>query len=117
MTNSHSAIKVRVSDAEEVEVPVTFVMTNFLPSVVAQHMTIQGFGENFVLSFFELDLPFHIAPSPELLEEIKQAGYEAECVARVTIPKSRFIEFARVLGEVAGKLLPVESEEERDNTE
>lgn len=118
MNNQNTAkSKVKISPTEEVEVPLHFAMSTFLPSVVAQHMAIQTAGEHFVVSFFEANLPIMFNPTPESLEELKQTGYKTECVARITIPATRFTEMAKVFARVAGLVLPEEGEEQDANTE
>lgn len=109
--------KLKISTTEEIEVPLHLEMYNFVPSVLAQHMAIQGTADNILVSFFEANPPIVFDPNPEAVERIKQEGYTAECVARIAIPASRFGEFAKVFAQVAG-LLPIKESEESDaNTE
>ncbi len=116
MKNSDIGMRVKVGPEEEIEVPVFFEMTNFLPSVVAQHLAIQHYAGSVVLSFFELDMPFQPELSPEAVEEMKREGFVAECVARVTVPTEVLSKFAQVMTDVANKLAPPESKRQDDNT-
>ncbi|MEK7832313.1 MAG: hypothetical protein AAB401_14570, partial [Acidobacteriota bacterium] len=96
--------KLRISAEEEIEVPLHFEMQSFVPSVLAQHMTIQGTADNILVSFFEANPPIMFNSTPQSLEKFKQEGYTAECVARIAIPVSRFGEFAEVFGQIAKQL-------------
>ena len=101
---------VKISASEEAEVPLHFVMSNFLPSVLAQHITIQGTAENILVGFYEANPPIMFDPNQEAIDALKREGFVAECVARIAIPKSQFIEIAAVFSQVANRLKPTEKE-------
>jgi hypothetical protein len=71
------------------------------PSVTAQHMFVQNFGEFIQLSFFELVMPVVSAEaSEEELAAVRDFGVHAECVSRVNIPHSRYPEFIKAMQKV-----------------
>lgn len=104
--------KYRISETEEIEAPLHFEMSSFIPSVLAHHLSIQGTPDNILVGFYEIEFPILLNPTPEAIEKLKQEGYIAECVARIAIPNSRFQEFARVLAQAAGLLPAKESKEQ-----
>lgn len=108
--------KVKISPTEEIEVPMRFEMSEFVPSVLAQHMSLQATPDNIIVGFYEADLPIVFNSTPEAIEILKQEGYAAECVARIAIPASRFNDFARVFAQAAGLLDEKESEDQDANT-
>jgi len=110
-------VKYRIGENEEVEVPLHFEMSAFIPSVVAHHLSIQGTPDNVLIGFYEIEFPVLLSPTPEAVEKLKEEGYAAECVARVAIPNSRFKEFALVMAQVAGILPKQEGSEEDANSE
>jgi hypothetical protein len=79
-------------------------MSNFVPSVYAQFMAIQPTPDGVLLSFFEAVPPIIQDTTPEVLEELKRQGVKAECVARITVSKNRFLEFAKVVKDVSAKM-------------
>lgn len=108
--------KFKISQTEEIEVPVYFEMSSFVPSVIAQHMSVQGVSNNILVSFYELDVPIFIDPNPEAIEELKREGYAAECVARITIPEAHFIDMANVFTQVAERIKSKREGKEDANT-
>lgn len=105
--------KYKINDLEEIEAPLHFEMSNFIPSVLAHHLSVQGTPDNVLVGFYEIEFPILLNPTPEAIEKLRQEGYIAECVARIAIPNSRFQEFARVLAQAAG-LLPAKESKEQD---
>ncbi|MGH9755071.1 MAG: hypothetical protein ACREA2_20020 [Blastocatellia bacterium] len=91
-------------------------MSDVLPSVYAQHMAIQTGADEVVLSSFEVFPPLNIS-GPEELEAIRQEGVPAECVARVTVSKKRFIEFANLYHNIAEQLKEMINAERGDDKE
>ncbi|MGE0885637.1 MAG: hypothetical protein AB7P14_18980 [Blastocatellales bacterium] len=109
--------KVKIGSTEEVEVPMHFVMSTFLPSVLAQHVTIQSTPESILIGFYEANPPIMFEPTPEAIEEFRLEGYTAECVSRITIPNSRFVEIAKLFSQVADGLKLKQEGEQDASTE
>jgi hypothetical protein len=100
--------KVKISPQEEVDVPIRFQMTKFIPSVVAQHVTIQGTTGNVLVSFYEANPPVMFNPTPESLEALQEDGIIVECVARISIPTALFPGIADVFSQIAEQAKPKE---------
>jgi hypothetical protein len=103
---------VKTASVDEVQVKINFNMTGFIPSVVAQHLTLQRTPGNIVLSFYETNQPIMINPTPEQVEALKKQGITAECVARVSVPVIQFPSFAKVIADLAEQLKAEQSERE-----
>lgn len=89
---------------EKSEVPLRHRITGRMPSVVAHNVIIQTTPDGVVLSFFETIPPIILDPKPEVWERLQETGIPAECVARITMTHSNFVQAAKVLGEVAATI-------------
>lgn len=87
------------------QIPLRFRIPAKTHSLMAQHLLVQNLGEVFQLSFYEM-IPPPIFPNnneEEALEQLKQAGVTAECVARINVPASRFRGFAEAMQQVVAE--------------
>ena len=99
---------------DTLQLKVNFRIPGRMPSVYAQHMLVQPGENEVVVSFFELVLPpFSGPPSEEDLKAISESGVIADCVARVTIAKNKFPNFATAMQQIAD-LLASEGTEDAD---
>lgn len=87
----------------QINLPIRMNMSTVLPSVYAHHIAVQTSVDEVVVSFFEVFMPLNISGQEEL-EAIQRAGVPAECVARVTVSRRRFLEFASLLSNIAEQL-------------
>lgn len=72
-----------------------------MPSIFAQNLLIQPMPESVSISFYETMLPPKVDLSKEDIEQLKEVGVLAECVARITMPPQAFIDAAEAMGRVA----------------
>src|SRR5262245_14955897 len=72
-----------------------------MPSVYAQNIIINSLPEAVVISFFETVIPPKPEITPEEIEELKQIGIISECVARITMSPSAFLEAANAMQRIA----------------
>ena len=89
---------------EDTEVPLNFRILGRMPSVFANNILIQANPESVLVSFFETILPPKLELTPEDLQELKEVGILAECVARITMPPLAFIQTADAMGRVAASI-------------
>lgn len=75
-----------------------------MPSVYAHNLVIQTLPESIVISFFETILPPKVELTPEDLEQLKEVGLIAECVARITMSPGAFMDAADAMQRVASNL-------------
>lgn len=87
------------------EIPINFNLPVGFPSVYATNFVVQMGDEEIILSFYEVQQPFFLQGSPEEnLEILKTEGVRADCVARITISKNRFVKFADVLQQAKNQI-------------
>jgi len=99
--------------SDKVQIKLGFRIPPRMPSVYAHHMLVQRGENEVVVSFFELLPPVFIEETPEeRAESVQETGIIAECVARVTIAKNRFPDFAKAMTQVAAQI-----EKNQDKTE
>lgn len=89
------------SNSTEVQFQLRHRIAGRMPSVVAHSMIIQSMPELVVLSFFETILPPKTDLSKEDIEQLKETGLLAECVARITMPPQAFLEAADAMQRIA----------------
>ena len=85
-----------------IPVPINLNYPADLQGRFANHLVVQYDDGAFHISFFEVQPPFMLGSLEERLkkaEELKDAGLQATCVARVIIAERRMSEFVRVLNE------------------
>lgn len=88
-------------ELDEMEVPVRFRIPVGMASVTAHQIIIHTNPDGVLLSFFEVIPPVILnSASEEQKRAILQAGVVAECVARITVPNSKYAEFVNVMQEV-----------------
>lgn len=80
---------------------VNFHRAEFIPSTYAQHVLLQTGPDEVIISFYEADFPILLSPTDQDVERIKKQGIDAECVARVVMPKGRFLEVAKAFNHIA----------------
>ncbi len=86
---------------KELQVPIRFRIPQKMPSVVANEMALKVSEDGVLLSFFELIEPiFATQPTEVELNLVQQQGIVAECVARVMIPKSKYLNFVKAINSV-----------------
>ena len=80
-----------------------------MPSLYAHHMFVQHGQNEVILSFFEVIPPIltedQAAERRKIVEEV---GIVAECVARITIAKASFPNFANAMPQVAEQITHAE---------
>jgi hypothetical protein len=86
------------------QIKLNFRLAPKTPSLTAQHMIIQDVGDFIQLSFFEIAFPLMSDDAtPEQIELLSEAGINAECVARINVPASRFNDFVDAINGVVPK--------------
>lgn len=85
---------------EKIPVTVNFRVPPKMPSVTAQHVFVQDLGDIVHVSFFEVQHPLLDIENETRMEQIRKNGIDAECVARVNIPRSYFPSFVDVFSKV-----------------
>lgn len=83
------------------EVKVRLNASEFKPSVYANFFALQPGGEEVIMSFFEAWPPIVAEGNDESAPLLQDRGISAECVARITVNRKRFIEFADLMTKVA----------------
>lgn len=74
--------------------PIRFRIPTRMPSVIAQHLTVQPVEDGILLSFYEVIPPlFPTDLSEEQIKQLKETGVMAECVSKVFVPNSRYLDF------------------------
>lgn len=86
-------------NSQNITFPVNLRLSSRTPAIYAQLMTVTPSADEVILSFFEVQSP--VIQTPEVLEQIKATGLQAECVARIAVAPRRFLEFAQKITEVA----------------
>src|SRR5829696_7668297 len=81
------------------EVPLRFGVPAGMPSRYAHHLIVQQGESEVLLSFFEV-IPPLLVGSPDEQKETLKKGVRADCVARITVSKSRYPDFVRVLNSI-----------------
>jgi hypothetical protein len=100
---------------DDFPIKVNFRVPSRMPSVYAQHMTIQPGPNEVVLSFFEVVPPFLTAPSAEQIKHVQENGIVADCVARITVSPAAFPNFVTAMQEVLDRLTTVAEEQTEKN--
>ncbi len=89
--------------------PIRFRIPTRMPSVIAQHLTVQPIEDGILLSFYEVIPPlFPTDLSEEQMKQLKETGVPAECVSKVFVPNSRYVDFLDTMDSV----LPDDDEDE-----
>jgi len=96
-----------LSELEAEAVPLLFNVPIGLSSRYAHHLVTQTTENEVALFFFEILPPFLTGTIEERKETLKK-GVRADCVARVTIARSRFPEFLKAM---IGQLSPDQKKE------
>jgi len=79
------------------EVTIEWHVPESIVNRYATNMVVQGTGEEFIISFFEL-LPPLLFGSPDDLEKLENlTSVRAECIARVTVSAERMPKFVQAL--------------------
>lgn len=93
-------------------IPIRFRVPSRLPSVIAQHLIVQPTDGGVLLSFYEVIPPVVTQPlSEDEIKEIKEAGVIAECVSKVFVPSSKYIDFVNTMNSI----LPVSDESDKSD--
>jgi hypothetical protein len=109
------ADELQEQEDKPLNVGVTFRIPARMPSVYAHHLLAQQDEAEIILSFFEVMLP--VVTTDEQVKIIQQTGIPADCVARVTIAKHRFLRFMEILEKVREDILTdIEAGEEYAET-
>lgn len=85
-----------LSELEVEDVPLLFNVPIGLSSRYAHQLIVQKSENEVALFFFEVLPPF-LTGTVEEQKEILKKGVRAECVARVTIARSRFPDFVKAM--------------------
>ncbi|MBA3631495.1 MAG: hypothetical protein H0W58_01590 [Acidobacteria bacterium] len=96
----NNEIEPQGNKSKTVNFNLNFRIPTRMPSVYAHHLFIQDSETEVLLSFFEVIPPIIMQDAGAMEERIKmlqEAGINAECVARITVSKHRFIEFAKAI--------------------
>ncbi len=86
---------------EEQRIPLRFRIPQKMPSVIAQHMTLQPSEDGVLLSFFEVIPP--LIPqdfTKEQTQKLVETGITAECVSKVFVPASRYADFVKAMASI-----------------
>lgn len=102
---------------EDLQIKVNFRIHPRMPSVYAQHMTIQPSPNEIVLSFFEIVPPFLSTPTAEQIKQVQETGVVADCVARVTVSHAVFPNFVKAMQEVSDQLTTIAAKEQKEQKE
>ena len=90
--------KIEIVETNEA-VPLHLRVLPRTPAFYVQHLAVSPTSDEVILSFFEVQPP--LDHSPEALEQLKKTGLIADCVARIAVTPQRFVEFARLMSEMA----------------
>lgn len=85
------------SDPNTMRVPIIFRVPQRMPTLYAHHMTVQKTEDEYILSFYEVVPPIVAPEDKETQELLRVKGIDAQCVARITVSKGRYPEFARLM--------------------
>jgi hypothetical protein len=83
-------------EIEGENVPLLFNIPIGLSSRYAHHLLVQTTENETILSFFEVMPPLVSGTLEDIKEKLK-GGVRADCVARVTIARSRFPDFVKAM--------------------
>jgi hypothetical protein len=87
------------------KVRLVFDVPESITSRYATHMTVQRTDQEFIVSFFELELPAIFGSPEERAEQWKHVTEaHAKCVARVVVAPARMQQFADVVRESLSQL-------------
>ncbi len=92
---------------EQISTGIIFVGAQHTPSLYAHHFMAQEDDNDIVLSFFETSLPFipvNEEAKKKAIEEIKEKGITAECVAKIRIGKQKFPLFLSLVTEMNDRI-------------
>lgn len=87
-------------EPESYEAKLIFRIPEGMASRYAHHLVVQPSDNEVVLSFFEILAPLIPGGTPEEKKEIFARGIRTDCVARITVAKNRYSDFARAINEV-----------------
>lgn len=88
------------SDSERIPVPLEFCAPDELVSRYATNFVVQHTDNEFVLSFFEAEMPILLGTPEENLARLESIGaVKARCVARIVVSPNRMAELLRIIGE------------------
>ncbi len=93
-----------VKIAENFQLPLHFNIPVGMPSKYATNVLIQVGEDEVIISFFEAQPPIIMNDSPEVVEMLKKTGIRADCVAKVVVPKNKFINFSKAFSDIAGAI-------------
>ena len=98
-------------ETEQKPLRVRFRIPVRMPSVIAHHLTVQPNEDGVIISFYE-EIPPVITEdrTKEDLKIIEESGVIAECVSRVFVPNSKYVDFVDALDSV----IPNDEEDEED---
>ena len=96
------------------QLPISFNVPIDMPSVYATNIVLQQLEHEVLVSFYELQPPFLLGGENEAesLEILQKTGLRADCVAKVTIAKQRFGDFADVMKKLANNIKTTEKKED-----
>ena len=95
-----------------VPVKVNFRITGRMPTLYAHHMVVQPGEHEVTISFFEVVPPLITDNSEDQIKLLQEVGIVAECVARITVAKSRFPGFAQVMQQILSQMLSEQQDTE-----
>lgn len=96
---------------ESLNVRLNFRVPGRMPSVYAHHVLIQPAEHEVLISFFEIVPPLAIGDSEDQLKLLQETGVIAECVARITLAKSRYAGFAAAVQQILNLITSEQTEE------
>jgi hypothetical protein len=88
------------SDSERMPVPLEFCVSDELVSRYATNFVVQHTENEFILSFFEAEVPILLGTAEENLAQLQSIGsVKAHCVARIIVSPNRMADLLRIMGE------------------
>jgi len=85
---------------ERIPVPLEFCVPDNLASHYATNFVVQHTENEFLLSFFEAEVPILLGTPEENLAKLKSIGsVKARCVARIIVSPNRMAELLRIMRE------------------
>jgi hypothetical protein len=99
MNEDQEKLQSEETEGEELKVPLKFGIPQGMSSRYAHHLIVQPNENEVILSFFEVIPPLLLGNPEEQLEILKK-GVRADCVARITVAKSRYPDFVRAMGSI-----------------
>lgn len=96
---------------KKIEIKARLQMSRIIPSHYAHHMAVQHGADEVVLSFYE-SVPPILPPdiSDAEIKQLQEEGVPSECVARITVSKKRFLDFAKLMHDLSRQMQPSEGE-------